>query len=36
MILTLTASVAGRTHIGLVRSRNEDSIHLGRHLVVLC
>lgn len=26
---------AGRTHVGLVRKRNEDALHLGEHLVAV-
>jgi protein phosphatase len=30
--MTIRVEVAGRTHIGLVRQRNEDSLYLGRSL----
>jgi serine/threonine protein phosphatase PrpC len=32
MISTLAVDVTGRTHVGLVRQRNEDSIYIGRSL----
>lgn len=35
MTLTLAVKVAGRSHIGLVRRRNEDSLYLGQHLVAV-
>lgn len=35
MTLTLSVEAAGRTHIGLVRRRNEDALYLGRHLFVV-
>ncbi|MGI9156737.1 MAG: PP2C family protein-serine/threonine phosphatase [Marmoricola sp.] len=30
--MALTVTAAGRTHIGLVRRRNQDSWHVGQHL----
>jgi protein phosphatase len=32
MTVTLDVEAAGRTHVGLVRRRNEDAMHLGRRL----
>jgi PPM family protein phosphatase len=32
MTLTLSIEAAGRTHVGLVRRRNEDSMHVGQWL----
>src|SRR5437762_1941730 len=32
MTLTLGVDVTGRTHVGLVRRRNEDSLYVGRSL----
>lgn len=32
MTLTVSVEAAGRTHIGLVRRRNEDSLYIGRSL----
>jgi protein phosphatase len=32
---TLTIESAGRTHVGLVRRRNEDALHLGPYLVAV-
>jgi serine/threonine protein phosphatase PrpC len=33
--LTLSVEAAGRTHVGLVRRRNEDSLYVGRSLVAV-
>src|SRR3954447_8430143 len=35
MTLTLSIEAAGRTHVGLVRRRNEDTLYLGRSLVAV-
>jgi protein phosphatase len=35
MTPTLTVEAAGRTHVGLVRRRNEDAIYLGRSLLAV-
>src|SRR2546430_6891278 len=32
MTLTISVEAAGRTHVGLVRRRNEDSIYVGQSL----
>lgn len=34
-MILMTLEVAGRTHTGLVRRRNEDALYLGRHLVAV-
>lgn len=33
--MTLTVDAAARTHIGLVRKRNEDSLYVGHHLIAV-
>jgi len=35
MISAFDIKTAGRSHVGLVRKRNEDTMHLGRHLVAV-
>ena len=33
--MTVTVRSAGRTHVGMVRRRNEDAFHVGKHLVAV-
>lgn len=33
--MALTVEAAARTHIGLVRKRNEDSLYVGQHLIAV-
>lgn len=35
MTQTITVDVAGRSHIGLVRHRNEDALYVGAHLAAV-
>jgi PPM family protein phosphatase len=35
MTTTFTVNMAGRTHVGRIRRRNEDSLYLGRKLVAV-
>lgn len=35
MTTTITVNIAGRTHVGRIRRRNEDSLYLGRMLVAV-
>jgi PPM family protein phosphatase len=35
MTTTITVNIAGRTHVGRIRRRNEDSLYLGRTLVAV-
>jgi PPM family protein phosphatase len=35
MTTTVTVNIAGRTHVGRVRRRNEDSLYLGQSLVAV-
>ncbi|GGM22396.1 PP2C family protein-serine/threonine phosphatase [Dactylosporangium sucinum] len=35
MTTTVTVAAAGRTHVGLVRRRNEDALHVGPYLVAV-